>query len=251
MDLPAKLEESNPGLARMTISEPMPSPKPGEDEETAFTSMSAPSQPPPPSTDDSLRRQEKPPAITLPVASPASIMAGMRHRSDPPLRVPPSPTAGPLSVPASVPATKPSTPGPATPGPWAGLPVLVVDDDSLTRMLMKRLLSRLGCRVSTAENGEVALELILGALPRQTPLSEDVPPTPLRTPPAATSEESGGQGWVEDQKYAVVFLDNQMPVMSGLELVAKLRELGRGDFVVGVTGTVLILTLKRTAHLYV
>ncbi len=39
------------------------------------------------------------------------------------------------------------------------LPVLVVDDDPLTRTLMKRILqTRLGCQVSVAENGEVALE---------------------------------------------------------------------------------------------
>jgi len=42
------------------------------------------------------------------------------------------------------------------------LPVLVVDDDPLTRTLMKRILTRLGCQVSCAENGEVALEMILG-----------------------------------------------------------------------------------------
>jgi osomolarity two-component system, sensor histidine kinase SLN1 len=88
-----------------------------------------------------------------------------------------------------------------------GLPVLVVDDDALTRTLMTRMLSRLGCKVSTAENGEVALEMVL----------------------------SGGGG-----RFAIVFLDNQMPVMSGLSMVTKLREAGRSDFVVGVTGNALL-----------
>jgi len=88
-----------------------------------------------------------------------------------------------------------------------GLRVLVVDDDQLTRTLMTRLLTRLGCKVSTAENGEVALEMVL----------------------------SGHGG-----RFAVVFLDNQMPVMSGLSMVAKLREAGRNDFVVGVTGNALL-----------
>lgn len=88
-----------------------------------------------------------------------------------------------------------------------GLRVLVVDDDQLTRTLMTRLLTRLGCKVSTAENGEVALEMVLSS--------------------------HGG-------RFAVVFLDNQMPVMSGLSMVAKLREAGRNDFVVGVTGNALL-----------
>ncbi|KAH9074915.1 hypothetical protein EDB83DRAFT_2218949 [Lactarius deliciosus] len=89
----------------------------------------------------------------------------------------------------------------------AGLRVLVVDDDALTRTLMTRMLARLGCKVSTAENGEVALEMVL-------------------------SDCSG--------RFAVVFLDNQMPVMSGLSMVARLREAGRRDFVVGVTGNALL-----------
>jgi CheY-like chemotaxis protein len=85
--------------------------------------------------------------------------------------------------------------------------VLVVDDDQLTRTLMTRLLTRLGCKVSTAENGEVALDMVL----------------------------SGHVG-----HFAVVFLDNQMPVMSGLSMVTRLREAGRNDFVVGVTGNALL-----------
>lgn len=88
-----------------------------------------------------------------------------------------------------------------------GLRVLVVDDDALTRTMMSRLLTRLGCMVSTAENGEIALEMVL----------------------------SGYSG-----RFAVVFLDNQMPVMSGLSMVSKLRKAGRKDFVVGVTGNALL-----------
>jgi CheY-like chemotaxis protein len=104
--------------------------------------------------------------------------------------------------------------GPVTAVP-PGLPVLVVDDDSLTRTLMTRMLSRLGCKVSTAENGEVALEMILKGY--------------------------GG-------RFAVVFLDNQMPVMSGLSMVAKLREARRNDFVVGVTGNALLSDQEEYLH---
>jgi osomolarity two-component system, sensor histidine kinase SLN1 len=137
-------------------------------------------------------------------------------------------------TPASAPATVPIQ------APFAQMPVLVVDDDSLTRMLMKRLLTRLGCKVTTAENGEAALELITGS-PKPTPQSEDAPPTPERS----AGEDAGGAAvgggamhahWTPESKYAVVFLDNQMPVLSGLEAVMKLRQAGRKDFVVGVTG---------------
>ncbi|KAI0747292.1 hypothetical protein BC629DRAFT_1585210 [Irpex lacteus] len=113
-----------------------------------------------------------------------------------------------------------------------GLRVLVVDDDPLTRKLMARMLTRLGCRVSTAENGGIALDLILTghSSARPTPSSEnhDIP-----TP-------GSGMSYADEQKYAVVFLDNQMPVLSGIETVAKLREIGRKDFVVGVTGNALL-----------
>jgi len=108
--------------------------------------------------------------------------------------------------------------------------VLVVDDDPLTRKLMSRMLTRLGCKVYTAENGEFALDLILGTGSRPTPSSED----------------TGSGGFcldalpLDEDRFAVIFLDNQMPVLSGLEAVARLRNMGRKDFVVGVTGNALL-----------
>lgn len=115
--------------------------------------------------------------------------------------------------------------------------VLVVDDDRLTRTIMSRTLSRLGCHVSTAENGEIALEMIIGRTFRQkTGLHKD--------PPCGIHPEDGGQDECDTPAsscYDVVFLDNQMPIMSGLEVVAKLREMGRQDFVVGVTGRRLFI----------
>ncbi|KAI0058853.1 hypothetical protein BV25DRAFT_1918961 [Artomyces pyxidatus] len=117
-----------------------------------------------------------------------------------------------------------------------GLHVLVVDDDSLTRMLMNRMLSRLGCKVSTAENGDIALQMILG-------------PDGFKPPPNVSFSDEMVENVTGEQrlqnelvrsKYAIVFLDNQMPVMSGLKAVSRLRELGRKDFVVGVTGNALL-----------
>jgi osomolarity two-component system, sensor histidine kinase SLN1 len=112
-----------------------------------------------------------------------------------------------------------------------GMPVLVVDDDHLTRQLMKRMLTRLGCQVSTAENGEIALELLMGSQ-RPTPSSEYSPSSVRAHPPE--------HPWDKDGMYAIVFLDNQMPVLSGLDAVARLRSAGRRDFVVGVTGNALL-----------
>jgi CheY-like chemotaxis protein len=98
---------------------------------------------------------------------------------------------------------------------------------------MKRLLSRLGCNVSTAENGEIALEMILGPGSQNTPASDK----------SATNDpilERSGSVGSDDNKYHVIFLDNQMPVLSGIKTVEKLREIGRGDFVIGVTGNALL-----------
>jgi len=116
------------------------------------------------------------------------------------------------------------------------LAILVVDDDFLTRTLMKRILTRLGCVVSSAENGAVALEMIL----------EKQVAVGLTTPPSVAGDngpilEQPQDSHISNEiKYAVVFLDNQMPVMSGLKVVEKLRALGRMDFVVGVTGNALL-----------
>jgi CheY-like chemotaxis protein len=126
-----------------------------------------------------------------------------------------------------------------------GLDVLVVDDDPLTRTLMTRLLTRLGCNVTTAENGAMALEMIVGEAVNTSPMS----PIPASSPDLDSSvfgpiseEPEWSSG---DMKYAVVFLDNQMPVLSGLKAVRKLRELNRRDFVVGVTGNALLTDQKE------
>ncbi|KAI0091493.1 hypothetical protein BDY19DRAFT_904154 [Irpex rosettiformis] len=138
----------------------------------------------------------------------------------------------------------PGNPSPPTsPGHEPGLKVLVVDDDPLTRKLMSRMLTRIGCRVSTAENGEMALEMILGMTTqtRVTPSSEEAGyGGGFSNDGAGTVSSARISTGSEEYKYAIVFLDNQMPVMSGLEAVAKLRELKRHDFVIGVTGNALL-----------
>jgi len=126
------------------------------------------------------------------------------------------------------------------------LPVLVVDDDRVTRMLMQRMLERLGCVVTTAVNGQQALELIAGVSDSQcmdTPGSNEV--EYFADGRVASSSASRRIGCpptpgTPESKFAVVFLDNQMPVLSGVEMVRKLRGLGRKDLIVGVTGNALL-----------
>ena len=123
-----------------------------------------------------------------------------------------------------------------------GLPVLVADDDLLTRKLLDRLLRLQGCRVSLAENGEIALRKILGQenSPIETPASDGEQSLPIleRKQAGAVVGENG-----HEEKYAVVFLDNQMPVLSGVSMVRELRAMGRKDFIVGVTGLFALCSL--------
>ncbi|PFH50297.1 hypothetical protein AMATHDRAFT_61349 [Amanita thiersii Skay4041] len=125
----------------------------------------------------------------------------------------------------------------------AGMPVLVVDDDQLTRKMLERILHLQGCRVSLAENGEVALRMILRGVGSRASSSAS---TPVQTPveegsegekdgPILERKEGAGQ-----ERYALVFLDNHMPVLSGVSMVQKLRAMGRKDFIVGVTGNALL-----------
>lgn len=121
--------------------------------------------------------------------------------------------------------------------------VLVVDDDRLTRTVMSRMLTRLGCTVSTAENGEIALEMIVSGL--GTLEARDGPNSRVFNLGRDGEMNQNGDGRENGYAYDAIFLDNQMPVMSGLELVSKLREMGRADFVVGITGNALINDQKE------
>lgn len=83
---------------------------------------------------------------------------------------------------------------------------LVVDDDALTRRLMQRMLSRLGCTVDTAENGKIALGKIL---------DEPISPGLLSLNLAKLqSSKSDGTKTSHVYHYDVIFLDNQMVNLS-------------------------------------
>ncbi|MDP9176847.1 MAG: response regulator [Gemmatimonadota bacterium] len=67
-------------------------------------------------------------------------------------------------------------------------PILVVDDDPRTRASMRTMLEKQGCRVTEAENGEIALKSI------------------------------------EQDRPNLIFLDLIMPVMDGFEFAEKMRQ---------------------------
>ena len=127
-----------------------------------------------------------------------------------------------------------------------GLPVLVVDDDRMTRMLMQRMLERLKCQVTTAVNGQQALELITGVGDggsADTPgFDEGEYFSDGRVANSSASRGTSGPftPGTSENDFALVFLDNQMPVLTGVEMVRKLRKMGREDLVVGVTGNALL-----------
>lgn len=84
--------------------------------------------------------------------------------------------------------------------------ILVVDDDPLNQRMMQVLLKREGCEVDLASNGSEALEA------------------------------------VKHQKYAMIFMDLQMPIMDGMEASQRIREWENGNghtFVVALTASYL------------
>ncbi|GAA6022631.1 hypothetical protein JCM10207_003930 [Rhodosporidiobolus poonsookiae] len=170
-----------------------------------------------------------------------------------------SPVVSPTATPAAQSQSR-SAGGSSTALEFADGPlrVLVVDDDTLTRRLMGRMMQRLGCIVSSAENGKIALDMILA--PPPTPdadsIEEDEDAT-VEGVPIRDAVDAAEKGLIAAKKkrkvgmdptagpnaykhYDIVFLDNQMPVCSGVQVVAKLRSLARDDLVVGVTANALL-----------
>ena len=87
--------------------------------------------------------------------------------------------------------------------------VLIVDDSEPIRKMLCRSLTTLGCRCRQVEDGVQCLEFI-------------------------QKVQDDSEDFID-----IIFMDNEMPNMTGPEAVTKLRELGICTPVIGVTGNVL------------
>ncbi|KAF7308304.1 Histidine kinase domain-containing protein [Mycena chlorophos] len=149
-------------------------------------------------------------AAATPSQMPMSLQSPMPPRyesSEPAPRTPPPAVTRP-AAPKLSPPLPPATPlTPILPSATdPKIVVLVVDDDSVTRALCSKVLTKLGCIVHTAKDGQECVDLVLGAPP---------------------------------YTYDLVCLDNFMPVLTGEEAVKEIRMNDRDDYVVGCTGNAL------------
>ncbi|KAE9585514.1 putative histidine kinase response regulator and transcription factor RR-A-type family [Lupinus albus] len=82
------------------------------------------------------------------------------------------------------------------------LTALVVDDNKLTRMLHQRLLNKAGVKNHAVENGKEAVDIHCSA-----------------------------------QSFDMILMDKDMPIMNGIEATKKLRSMGIGSMIVGVSSS--------------
>ncbi|KAL1693548.1 histidine kinase [Schizophyllum commune] len=135
----------------------------------------------------------------------------------------------------------------------SGLPVLVVEDDDVTRSVMVRTLQRLGCDVTTAYDGMNALEVLGVPVPVGTPGSTGTPWSEKGldeferrfTETGAADSIHGEPREAEEGPFALVLLDNQMPRLFGTKVAKYLRRARRRDFVVGLTGNAMVQDQKE------
>ena len=237
--------------------EPLPTPRSGRDDTTAPSPLL--SSPTIVGTPSGTRLTSPSNSLTLTPSPRLSLQLS------PPIPQQPPDSAGSIALQTSPISTAASP---------ARLKVLVVDDDSTTRMLLPRLLQRHNCEVEVAEDGEKALAML------GVPLFATMEPSPSRTNNSSrgrkesettstgTTNPSGSSGRPTSLRgrfplvdpdfvppydresprglignrecaylhYLVVLLDNQMPKYSGHDVVSILRQMQRRDFVVGLTG---------------
>jgi PAS domain S-box-containing protein len=88
---------------------------------------------------------------------------------------------------------------------YANIPVLLVEDNDVNRLVAVSMLEQLGCQVTEAENGQIALEKL------------------------------------EQHAYAMVFMDIMMPEMDGYEATQQIREREAQQPVFGAQTSKLII----------
>jgi signal transduction histidine kinase/ActR/RegA family two-component response regulator len=88
------------------------------------------------------------------------------------------------------------------------LNVLIVDDATSNRKLLRRLLENRGHTCDEAEDGHVAVEMVQQAADKKKP-------------------------------YDMVLLDYEMPIMNGPTAAMEIRKIGSDAFVIGITGNMM------------
>jgi nitrogen-specific signal transduction histidine kinase/CheY-like chemotaxis protein len=96
--------------------------------------------------------------------------------------------------------------------------VLIVDDDKTSVVLLEKILESEYCEIEVAQNGKLALEMIIDSYQHERP-------------------------------YSVVYIDNHMPLMSGLEVMRHVREFEKDNnldplYAVSTSGDLLDLNTK-------
>jgi CheY-like chemotaxis protein len=102
--------------------------------------------------------------------------------------------------------------------------VLVVDDAASNRKIMSRYLRIRGMRVDEADCGRTAVKMCTASL------------SPNRTTNTATNLTVDDSSPSSSSPYDVVFLDHDMPNMTGPETAANLRSIGYRGHLIGLTG---------------
>ena len=126
-----------------------------------------------------------------------------QQQPQPPQQVPQFPIGNTPSAPAGSTPMTAAAPAGSGGGPVPPLRILVVDDSPTIVKMTTMVLRRGGHAVDAAENGAVALDMIIARMQQQ-------------------------QGVAGQPAYDVVLMDLNMPVMDGLEATSRLRAMENG-----------------------
>lgn len=172
-----------------------------------------------------------------PPASPKSLLQEAAEKGLSPTKspAPPFPTISPRSSYASLPAF-PTLPVPATPKRFAVAPpnvqlmeemrmlnlhVLIVEDNQMNQTVIRKMLGRIGCTSVVAKHGKHALEILF---------------------------DETSKDFVGYQKFHLVLMDCQMPVMDGFQATQAIRS-WENDNVTTKEDTLKVLALTASSSL--